>query len=45
MMEEYMEVNQKMPQILQENKLYLKPEKCKFEKSEVKILRVIIGPT
>jgi hypothetical protein len=41
--EEHREVNQKVLQILQENKLYLKPEKCKFEKGEIKFLGVIIG--
>jgi hypothetical protein len=40
--EEHREVNQRVLQILQENKLYLKPEKCEFEKDEIKFLRVII---
>jgi hypothetical protein len=30
--EEHWETNQRVFQILQENKLYLKPEKCKFKK-------------
>jgi hypothetical protein len=29
-------------QILQENKLYLKPEKCEFEKEEFEFLGVIV---
>jgi hypothetical protein len=40
--EEHREVNQKVLQILWENKLYLKPEKCEFEKGEIEFLRVII---
>jgi hypothetical protein len=36
-------VNQKVFQILQENKLYLKQEKCKFEKEEIEFLGVIVG--
>jgi hypothetical protein len=41
--EEHREVNQKVLQILQENRLYLKPEKCEFEKGEFEFLGVIIG--
>ena len=29
--------------ILEQNDLYLKPEKCKFEKKEIEYLRVIVG--
>jgi hypothetical protein len=29
--------------ILQENELFLKPEKCEFEQREVKYLGVIVG--
>jgi hypothetical protein len=29
-------------QILQENKLYLKPEKCEFEKGKIEFLGVIV---
>jgi hypothetical protein len=41
-MEEHQETNWRVFQILQENKLYLKPEKCEFEKKEIKFLGVII---
>src|SRR6266852_9363731 len=41
--EEHREVNRRVLQILQENKLYLKAAKCEFKKSEVEFLRVIIG--
>jgi hypothetical protein len=41
--EEHREVNQRVLQILWENKLYLKPEKCKFEKGKIEFLGVIVG--
>jgi hypothetical protein len=41
--EEHREVNQRVLQILQENKLYLKPEKCEFEKGKIEFLGVIVG--
>jgi F0F1-type ATP synthase epsilon subunit len=41
--EEHREVNQKVLQILWENKLYIKPEKCEFEKGKIKFLGVVIG--
>jgi hypothetical protein len=41
--EEHRETNQKVLQILQEDKLYLKPEKCEFEKGKLEFFRVIIG--
>jgi hypothetical protein len=40
--EEHREVNWKVLQILQENKLYPKPEKCKFEKGKMKFLGVVV---
>jgi hypothetical protein len=42
-MEEHLETNQRVFQILQENKLYLKPEKCESEKEEIGFLRVTVG--
>jgi hypothetical protein len=41
--EEHREVNRRVLRILRENKLYLKPEKCEFEKSEIEFLGVIVG--
>src|SRR6266852_6923855 len=41
-MEEHQEVNRRVSQILQENKLYLKAAKCEFEKDKVEFLGVII---
>ena len=37
------EIVHRVLQILRENKLSLKPQKCKFEKEEMKYLRMIIG--
>ena len=41
--QQHQEIVRKVLQILRENKLYLKPEKCTFEASEVEYLGVIIG--
>jgi hypothetical protein len=40
---EHREIVSRVLQILQENKLSLKPQKCKFEKEEMKYLGMIIG--
>jgi len=40
---EHCEIVKRVLQILQENKLYLKPQKCEFKKEEMKNLRMIIG--
>jgi Reverse transcriptase (RNA-dependent DNA polymerase) len=40
---EHREIVNRVLQILRENKLSLKPQKCKFEKEEMKYLRMIIG--
>jgi hypothetical protein len=39
---EHREIVKEVLQILQENKLYLKPSKCKFEKDQMKYLGTII---
>src|SRR3984885_9567172 len=40
---EHHEIVKEVLQILRENKLYLKPAKCEFEKKEMKCLGMIIG--
>jgi hypothetical protein len=40
---EHHKITQRVLQILRENKLSLKPEKCEFEKTETKYLGMIIG--
>jgi Reverse transcriptase (RNA-dependent DNA polymerase) len=40
---EHREIVKEVLQILRENKLYLKPAKCEFEKEEMKYLGMIIG--
>jgi hypothetical protein len=42
-MEEHREIVKRVLKILQENKLFLKPEKCKFERTEIEYLGVIIS--
>jgi hypothetical protein len=41
-LEEHWSTVKEVLQILQENKLFLKPEKCEFEQREVEYLRVIV---
>ena len=41
--DEHRQITRQVLQILQENKLSLKPEKCEFETMETKYLRMIIG--
>ena len=41
--EEHQQIIHKVLKILQQNNLYLKPEKCKFEKEEVDYLGVIVS--
>ena len=41
--EEHQQIVQEVLQILAENKLYLKPEKCDFEKSEIEYLGLRIA--
>ena len=40
---EHQQITRQVLQILRENKLSLKPEKCKFETTETKYLGMIIG--
>jgi len=42
-LEEHWKVTQRVMELLQKNNLFLKPEKCEFEKTEVEYLRVIIS--
>jgi transposase InsO family protein len=41
-LEEHRQITRRVLQILQENKLYLKPEKCEFEKTEIEYLGLVI---
>ena len=41
--EEHQEVTHQVLKLLEENQLYLKPDKCEFERTWVKYLRVIIS--
>jgi hypothetical protein len=40
---EHRKITRRVLQILRENKLSLKPEKCEFEKTETKYLGMIVG--
>ena len=40
--EQHHEVTQQVLKLLEENKLFLKPDKCEFEKTKVEYLRVVI---
>jgi hypothetical protein len=40
---EHRKIVQRVLQTLRENKLYLKPQKCEFEKKEMRYLGMIIG--
>jgi len=42
--EEYDEIVEEVIRQLEENDLYVKPEKCKWKVREVGFLRVVIGP-
>jgi hypothetical protein len=42
-LEEHRRLVHRVLQILQDNQLYLKPEKCDFEKTEIEYLGVIIS--
>jgi len=42
-LEEHQRVTQRVMELLWKHNLFLKPEKCKFEKTEVEYLRVIIS--
>jgi len=42
-LKEQRRVTQRVMELLRKNNLFLKPEKCKFEKTEVEYLRVIIS--
>jgi len=42
-LEEHRRVTRRVMELLQKNDLFLKPEKCEFEKTEVEYLRVIIS--
>ena len=42
-LEEHQRVTQRVMELLWKNNLFLKPEKCKFEKTEVEYLGVIIS--
>ena len=42
-LEEHRRVVKRVLGILQENNLFLKPEKCEFEKTEIEYLRVVIS--
>ena len=41
--EQHCEVTQQVLKLLEENKLFLKPNKCEFEKTRVEYLRVVIS--
>jgi len=42
-LEEHQRVTQRVMELLRKHNLFLKPKKCKFEKTEVEYLRVIIS--
>ena len=42
-LEQHREVTRQVLKLLEENQLYLKPDKCEFEKTQVEYLRVIIS--
>jgi len=42
-LEEHRKVTRRVMELLRKNNLFLKPEKCEFEKTEVEYLRVIIS--
>jgi hypothetical protein len=42
-MEEHRKIVKRVLEVLQENKLFLKPEKCEFERTEIEYLGVIIS--
>jgi len=42
-LEEHQRVTQRVMELLRKNNFFLKPEKCKFEKTEVEYLGVIIS--
>jgi len=42
-LEEHRRVTRRVMELLRKNNLFLKPEKCEFEKTEVEYLRVIIS--
>src|ERR1700720_4881341 len=42
-LDEHRVIVKRVLQILRENKLYLKAEKCEFEKEEIRFLGIIIG--
>ena len=42
-LEEHREVVRRVLQILQDNKLYLKPEKCDFEKTKIEFLGLVVS--
>ena len=42
--EEHDELVEEIVRRLEENNLYVKPEKCKWKVREVRFLRVVIGP-
>jgi hypothetical protein len=42
-LEEHQKITRRVLEILRRNKLYLKPEKCEFEKPSVEYLRLIVS--
>jgi len=42
-LEEHQKITRRVMELLRKHNLFLKPEKCKFEKTEVEYLRVIIS--
>ena len=42
-LEEHRRITREVLKVLRENKLYLKPEKCEFEKMEVDFLGMVVG--
>ena len=43
MLEEHREVTHQVPALLKKHKLFLKPDKCEFEKTRVEYLGVIVS--